>query len=159
MFAMHPATDAGQKGRNLTFECGEIACVHDIRAQPAQFAPQSGISSPCLAFGFVQSNHLDIRPLDTFAEVGEIGHANDAMTPVLRRHPVDQIDHSVLQPAVIELMDDVGNQRPRGRHGLPPHGSRHRERPGRLAETAAASDGYCSRQNRSICRTECPTSS
>jgi len=59
----------------------------------------------------VEREKLNVVALDTLAEIVSTGgECDDRVAEAVCRHPVDEIDHAVLQPAHVEAEEQVHDQ-------------------------------------------------
>ncbi len=110
VFAVDSAWNTGHKGRGQGVEARQVAAVKDRRAtglerrMNAPIQLQRGQRRPS------HREHLDVRPLDPIPEIREILDAHHAMAIAIARHPIDQVDDAVLQPAHPQVVNDVNDE-------------------------------------------------
>jgi hypothetical protein len=111
VFAMHAQAHAGQAGQQLRLEAAKVARVHDCRAQLLQYAVQLQVVAPVLAFALAQADDIDTRRSQALAKCGGVLQTDDGVPVAFRRQMVDQVDQAIFQPAHVELVDHVHDQR------------------------------------------------
>ncbi len=117
VFAMHAQAHAGQAGQQLRFEAAQVARVHECRAQLFQHAVQAQVVAPVLALALVQADDIDTGRGQALTKRGGVLQADDGVPVAFGRQMVDQVHQAVFQPAHVELVDHVHDQR--GAVGLP----------------------------------------
>ena len=120
VLTVHPLPHASGQRNPLHVHGAEIARMDDRRAELAQQAPHAAVGGEVLARPLVERNHLDIGATDALAELlAESRQADDRVPVAFGRQAVDEIDEPVLQPAEVEPMDDVRDQRRAGMRHAP----------------------------------------
>jgi len=111
VLAMHAQAHAGQPGQQLRLDAAQVARVHDGRLQPLDHAVQAQVVAPVLAFALAQADDFHARRRQALAEGGGVLQADDGVAVASGRQVVDHVDEAVFQPAHVELVDHVHDQR------------------------------------------------
>src|SRR2546430_17418054 len=115
VLAMDAHRHARRPGRHAGFQRRQISGVHDGRAKLLEQAIQPRVFAHQVARGLVELDVAHIRSLDPPGEFRrDLGQRDDRMPPTIRRHAVDQVDDSVLEPANAKTINDVDDE---WRHG------------------------------------------
>jgi hypothetical protein len=61
--------------------------------------PHAKVAAHIMTVSFVQSHNWHILVAKPVTEIGRVSQTHDRMPIAIRRHVVDQIDQSILQPA------------------------------------------------------------
>ena len=113
VLAVHACGHAGGPGHGLHFERGDVARVHQRRAQAAQQPPQRRVRRQPEPGRLVQRVEVDIVAAQAPLEAGQAGQTDHGVAIPLRGQTVQQVQQAVLQTAHLEAVHDVHQQRRR----------------------------------------------
>ncbi len=122
---VHAPRHAGQPGGQQRVEAGQVARMHDGRAQLAAKPEQLAAQSPDADARAMQRDHRHFRPRDALTEGRVVLHAGDRVPVAIGGHVVDEVDQAVLHATDDEVVDHVQHQRRTfGAHRRPRHSRR-----------------------------------
>jgi hypothetical protein len=103
----------GQPGGQAIFDRADVVSVQHGGTQPAQQRPQCPVRREALPRLLVERMELDVRPVHEIGIGRMASQANHRVPVVLRRHAVDALRQQRLQPADLEAVQHMNDERDR----------------------------------------------